>query len=375
MQDKRYLEAKRVTLVGAAVNTFLGISKCVGGILFDSHALVADGIHSLSDLFTDVMVIWASKYGSQAADASHPYGHQRFETAGTLLLALFLILAGVGIAWDSIRDIIQNTHDSPGLFALPIAVISILANEILYHYTLSVGKRIQSDLISANAWHHRSDAASSLVVVVGLIGSYLGYHSFDGIAAIVVGGMIIKMGLDYGWNSVKELVDTAAEPSTVKEVEAIINEIPGIDHIHQLRTRLMGSDVFVDVHIQVEPLISVSEGHYIAQQVHHRLVKNVSGIKDVTVHVDPEDDEIVCPSLHLPNRQEIEENYLHKWQGQFPEINSWTLHYLDGKMEITLICNQPIQKIADLKRQVEDDLRENTPIRKVTILQQVAAID
>ena len=210
-QHDRYWQAKKVTLIGAIVNALLGFIKLIGGYLFHSHALVADGVHSFSDLFTDVMVLFASKYGSLDADDTHPYGHQRIETAATLLLSLLLILAGIGIAWDSLNELITSSVTMPGWLALPVICISILANETLFHYTRHVGNRINSQLIIANAWHHRSDAASSIVVFVGLVGSLYGFVYLDAIAAIIVGIMIAKMGWNYGWNSVKELVDTAVE--------------------------------------------------------------------------------------------------------------------------------------------------------------------
>lgn len=216
-QQARYLQAKKITLIGAVVNAILGFIKLIGGLFFHSHALVADGIHSFSDLFTDLMVVFASKYGSQDADASHPYGHQRIETAATLLLALLLILAGAGIAWDSIHEIIRGSHDYPGWVTLPIALLSVFANEILFHWTYHVGKRIQSSLVIANAWHHRSDAASSIVVSLGLIGTLLGFIYLDAVAAVIVAFMIIKMGISYGWGSVKELIDTAVDSETLKK--------------------------------------------------------------------------------------------------------------------------------------------------------------
>jgi len=224
-QHYRYSQAKKVTLIGAIVNALLGLIKLIGGALFHSHALVADGAHSFSDLFTDVLVLFASKYGSLDADDTHPYGHQRIETAATLFLSLLLIVAGSGIAWDSIDELIKSEQTMPNWWSIPVICISILANEILFHYTRYIGKRINSQLILANAWHHRSDAASSLVVLAGLIGSLAGYIYLDAVAAVIVGIMIIKMGWDYGWNSVKELVDTAVEPELLTQIEQVIQNI------------------------------------------------------------------------------------------------------------------------------------------------------
>ncbi|MDX2346446.1 MAG: cation diffusion facilitator family transporter [Legionella sp.] len=344
----RYQKAKFVTLFGAVINALLGISKLLGGIWFHSSALVADGFHSLSDLFTDGMVLIASKYGSQDADDAHPYGHQRIETAATYVLALLLILTGVAIAWDALSHLRHHEHEHPGFWALPLAGLSIIANEALFWYTRHVGREIQSQLIIANAWHHRSDAASSLIVLIGLIGSLLGYPSLDGIAALLVGLLIIKMGVDYGWKSIKELVDTGVETSMLTEIENSIKNTDGVIKVHQLRTRLMGCDIFVDVHVQVNPMISVSEGHFIAQHVHHGLLKQFSNIKDVTVHIDPEDDEVTSPSLHLPNRTAIEKDLLNHWQAAFPEINACLLHYLDGKLTLDLVADLNKEKTKAL---------------------------
>lgn len=356
-QQERYEQAKKITLIGAIVNAILGFLKLIGGYLFNSHALVADGLHSFSDLITDIMVLFASKYGSQDADDSHPYGHQRIETAATLILALLLILAGAGIAWDALYELIYEQPTKPGLFSLPIALFSILANEILFHYTRYVGKRIQSALITANAWHHRSDAAASMVVSIGLIGSLCGFYYLDAFAAIIVGIMIIKMGLNYGWDSVKELVDTAVEPEKLAEIEQIIQSVDGVKKIHQLRSRLMGGDILIDVHILVSPSISVSEGHYIAQQVDRALVNHFAAVKDVTVHVDPEDDEECCPSLNLPNRQTLEEEFLLPWQAKCPDLVGWVLHYLDGKIFIDLKINGISANKSALINTIQQDLQ------------------
>ncbi|MDP3562760.1 MAG: cation diffusion facilitator family transporter [Legionellaceae bacterium] len=369
LQNERYHQAKKITLIGAAINIFLGCIKLLGGFYFHSHALVADGLHSFSDLFTDGMVLIASKYGSQDADDLHPYGHQRIETAATLLLAMLLILAGTGIAWDSLNEIIYETEQMPGLLALPIAIISIFANEILFHFTLRVGKKINSALVIANAWHHRSDAAASVVVLIGLIGSLGGYPLLDPMAAIVIGGMIIKMGINYGWNSVKELVDTGVDSSQIIQIEEIIGQVDGVQRIHQLRSRMMGKDIYIDVHILVSPLISVSEGHYIAQKVHRTLMEKMNQIKDVTVHVDPEDDELVSPSVHLPSRNSLEKLFFIKWQRDFPEIQSWLLHYLDGKIHIDiLVTTQHANQLHALEKRIQDDIIKQPDIKQVRLL-------
>ena len=368
MHHDRFRLAKKVTLIGAASNAILGFIKLVGGILFHSHALAADGIHSFSDLFTDIMVLFASKYGSQEADVAHPYGHQRIETAATLILALILILAGMGIAWDSLYEIIYKTHTMPSSLSLPIAALSILANEGMFHYTQHVGKLIRSDLIIANAWHHRSDAAASIVVLVGLIGSVAGYVYLDTLAAVIVGFMIVQMGWSYGWNSVKELVDTAVEPQIITKIEQIIVGVDGVQKIHQLRSRSMGRDIFIDVHVLVSPYISVSEGHYIAQHVHHALTEKLEHVKDVTVHIDPEDDETFSPSLHLPSRVNIENKILHRWRQEYPAIEHIVLHYLDGKLTIDVICEPKFNQWDAFVKYIQPDLRQEPQILCVRLI-------
>ncbi|MBA4696038.1 MAG: cation transporter [Legionella sp.] len=341
MQDSldRYRLAKRITLIGALSNVSLGLLKLIGGFFSHSHALVADGIHSFSDLISDLMVLLAAKYGNQEADSSHPYGHQRIETAAMLMLALLLVLAGAGIAWDAISEMLKNTPLTRGWLALSIAVLSILLNEVMFYYTYQVGKRIQSPLIEANAWHHRTDSAASLVVALGIFAAIMGFGYFDAIAAIIVGAMIIKVGVNYAWQSIKELIDTAVSPELLAKMVEIIQNVNGVEAVHQLRSRFMGKDIYIDVHILVAPYISVSEGHFIAQHVHKALMENIEGVKDVLIHVDPEDDQETCPSIHLPSRVELEKDFLKNLQKQHSFLSDWTIHYLEGKLLIDLIGN------------------------------------
>lgn len=367
MSRERYRKARFITLIGAASNVLQGIVKLVGGVLFNSDALIADGLHSFSDLLTDAMVVFASRFGSQAADEAHPYGHQRIETATTLLLSLILIVVGMGIGWHAFEEWSRHALDTPTLPALVIAVLSILLNEILFFTTLHVGKTIHSNLVKANAWHHRSDSASSIVVALGIIGSLLGHPYLDALAAMIVALLIIKMGVDYSWNSVKELIDTAVEPKAVQSIERAITKVSGVNKVHQLRTRSMGGSILVDVHILVSPFLSVSEGHYIAQHVHRVLLKKFPLIKDVTVHVDPEDDEYVQPSLHLPHRKAIEKKWLRPLQKAYPEIQSWVLHYLDGRLNIDLILETKHKTFDRLQDHCEQLVKKNPDIREIRL--------
>ena len=366
-KHNRYWQAKRVTVIGAFVNAVLGVLKLAGGFLYQSHALFADGVHSFADLFADVMVLFASKYGSLDADESHPYGHQRIETAATLGLSLFLIITGSGIAWDALEDIFFGLHSVPKWFTIPIVCISILANELSFQYTRYIGKRIKSPLILANAWHHRSDAGASVVVLLALIGSLLGFAYLDAVGATIVGIMIIKMGWDYAWNSVKELVDTAVHPELLSEIERVIKTVDGVEKIHQLRSRSMGGDVLIDVHVLVSPKISVSEGHYIAQHVHQTLLNQIESIKDVTVHIDPEDDEISSPSMHLPSRAILRNFLLKQVHIDFPQILFWNLHYLDGKIIIDIACPEDFTQWKALHERVIQALKIKNDIAEVRL--------
>jgi cation diffusion facilitator family transporter len=218
--EHRSKEIRRVTLWGVVVNLLLAIIKIVGGVIGYSHALLADGIHSLSDLASDAMVLYAAKHAGEEADDDHPYGHGRFETLATVVLGVFLILVSFGIAYDALTRLIANeTIEIPEFFTLAIAAISILSNEALYHFTNNVGIRINSQLLIANAWHHRSDAISSVVVLAGIAGAQMGVPAFDVAAAFIVALMIAKIGYDLGYQGVKELVDTGLSPEIVDQIK------------------------------------------------------------------------------------------------------------------------------------------------------------
>lgn len=334
----RYEQSKKATLFGALKNTVLGVLKVILGFTGHSHALVADGFHSFADLLTDMLVLLASHWGAQEADSNHPYGHQRIETAGSMLLAFLLILAGIVIAYEAILHFIgKQIYEDPQFYVVIVAAISALLNEILFQYTRYTAKNIKSDLLMANAWHHRSDAFSSLVVLVGVVGSVMGFFWLDSLAALIVGIMIIKMGVELAWSSISELVDTSVESDILENISQIISQTKGVQTIHQLRTRSMGGGIFVDVHILVDMRLSVSEGHYIADLVYKNLMKNIENMKDVTVHVDSEDDIVGSSCFDLPAREELfdmlKEHSDFAWEKNSSEI---ILHYLDGKVYLDI---------------------------------------
>lgn len=335
--DVRYREIRWVTLVGSALDLTLGVFKIGVGYIANSQALIADGVHSLSDLATDFMVLFAAKHGSKDADEAHPYGHGRFETLATVALGIALVAVAVGIAWDAIERLFHPEELSqPGVWALAIAGLSVVSKEWIYHYTMRLARKLKSNMLRANAWHSRSDAISSIVVMIGVGGTMAGLDYLDSVAAVIVGAMVAKIGWDLVWQSVHELVDTALDPERVELIRQEVLSVGGVRELHMLRTRQVGGEALVDVHVIVDPQLSVSEGHYIGEKVRRRLIKEVEEVADVMVHVDPEDDEKMAPSLNLPNRAWIEEQLYQRWQGLkiASNIARLTLHYLNGKIEV-----------------------------------------
>ena len=374
--SQRYKDTIRVTLIGSAVDLLLGISKIFIGFIAQSQALIADGVHSLSDLVTDVAVLYAAKHSHQEADEDHPYGHGRIETVVTVGLGLALIGVAIGIMIDATHRLFNpNTLLTPGMLALVIAVISVISKEIIYQYTMAIARRYRSNMLKANAWHSRSDAISSIIVVVGIIGSMAGLTYLDAVAAIGVGIMIAKIGWELAWHSVKELIDTGLEKDRVAAIEKSILDVDGVGTLHVLRTRQVGADALVDVHIQVEPYISVSEAHYISETVRSKLIKEIEEVVDVMVHIDPEDDEHAQESEKLPLRQEMLKKLELAWAGveEAKKIDCITMHYLQGKIEIELLLplailhNEELGTETSVKERFVKALVDVREIDKVSI--------
>ena len=335
--EARYRDIRVVTIVGAIVDLLLGAAKVVVGLAAGSQALVADGIHSFSDLATDFLVLFAAKHAHRKADVEHPYGHGRIETVATVVLGVSLVLVAIGISYDAVRRLLDpELLLHPGLLALVVALVSVISKEIIYQYTARAARRLRSKMLLANAWHSRSDAISSIVVVIGVVGTMAGFHYLDAVAAVVVALMIAKIGWDLLWKSLQELIDTALEPEQVADIRDTIMSVNGVRACHMLRTRHSGSDVLADVHILVDPALSVSEGHQIGETVRRRLIDTNEDVSDVTVHIDPEDDELVSPVDLLPLRNEILRRLGEQWQHiDFgTDIDKVVLHYLDGKVHV-----------------------------------------
>jgi len=336
----RHQKTAAITLIGAFCNLFLALVKCAAGWFGQSQALFADGIHSFSDLFTDLVVYVASKFGNVQADLDHPYGHQRIETVGTIVVAAFLLAAAVTIIVSGIKQIVAHTHHAAiSPYVLWIALLSLIINESIYHITLHIAKEIHSDILRAHAWHRRSDAATALIVLIGVVGSMLGFHLLDGISAIIIGCFILRMAWKMGRNSFDELIDRGLNQAELAEISATIQQVPGVQALHQLRTRLMGGQICADVHIIVERYISVSEGHYIGDQVLEQLKKKFPQIHDIIIHVDSENDELQHDAGQLPARRKIIARLFAAAQTlpEYQHMQLKAIHYFNKNLLLELV--------------------------------------
>lgn len=284
---QRATAATRSTWVSVVVNLCLTLLQIATGILAKSQGLIADGIHSLSDLIADFVVLVANHHSQKGADADHPYGHQRFETAASLALGALLLAVGLGMLWSAFTKLeapanIPTVH----LSALWVALGALIAKETLFRYMLAVAKRVKSSMLVANAWHARSDAASSLVVAIGIVGNLAGYPIFDPIAALIVGFMVSRMGWSFGWDALHDLMDRAVDDEEVAAIRATLLEAPGVENVHDLRTRKMGDMIVVDVHLEVDATQTVEAGHNIAVAARNRVMQRHRVINLLT-HIDP----------------------------------------------------------------------------------------
>ena len=340
--EKEKHAASRVTLIGMFLDAFLGVMKVIGGTLFHSQALVVDGIHSFTDVVSDWVVLAVMRLSRKGPDADHPYGHQRIETLGTLLLGSILIAVGAALAWENILRLLSGEDLAvPGWPVLVAAAISVGSKEWIYRYTRHVGIRIRSDLLIANAWHSRTDAFSSVVVLVSTIGAMLGFVWLDVVAAVVIAGIIIHIGWKFTWDSVKELVDTGLSEEDTRMLMNIAMETDGVRNVHELRSRRMGHDILLDVHLVVRPEISVSEGHQIGMKVVAGMREALGNILDINFHIDAENDEKYPHPTEpdLPSREQVRE-YLQNGLGELPHHSKLRLHYLKNQVHLELFLDE-----------------------------------
>lgn len=280
----------KVTIVGVFWNIILVIIKLYAGFIGRSQALIADGVHSLSDLFSDLIVMLGLKWGRKEEDSDHPFGHGRIETLSGMIIGITLLLVGVGIVYDSINRLYEHEKSTPTLFAIGVAAVSIIIKEALYWYTLKVGRKMKSSVIIANAWHHRSDALSSVAVLIGVAGAYLhpDWVLADVLAALFVTFFIVKVGWQMIWNGIKEIIDTAPSKEVVQRIIETAFKIEGVRQVHDTRARFHGGQILVEMHIVVDPNISVFDGHEISAAVKYAVLDEIDEVQRVIIHVDPE---------------------------------------------------------------------------------------
>ena len=371
-RDLSEKHALKVTLLGLAANLILALAKGFIGIIANSSALIADAGHSVSDLLSDGITLWAVRMSSIPKDKNHPYGHGKFETVGTFIISILLVFTGIGVAGH-----VFNRMDAtvvPGTIALWMAGIAIIVKEALFHVTRMVGRRTGSRVLMANAWHHRSDAISSVAALLGIAGAQLGIPLMDPIAGMLVAGLIIKTGIDIGYESIRELTDETVEEDVISELGKIMSGIEGVDHYHEMRARRMGPHLLVDLHIQVDSMMSISAAHQVAERVRLEILEKLPAVNEVLVHVDAEDDHVgdegseLLQDIVLMRPQGEIENDVKKVLAEIPEIQGIThiyCHYLNQKLtvQVNILLDAEMrirdaQKIASAARRKIEQIKD-----------------
>ncbi|PTB18008.1 cation-efflux pump [Trinickia symbiotica] len=353
--------ARRSTLASVAVNIVLMSLQIVIGFVAHSQALVADGVHSLADLVSDFIVLIANRASGEKPDADHNYGHARYETVASLFLGALLIAVGVGMLWRA-GTRIANLGDIPPVHvsALAVAALVLVSKEGLFRYMLREAQRVRSAMLIANAWHARSDAASSLVVAIGIIGSLAGVRLLDPIAAAIVGFLVARMGWTFGWNSLQDLSDRALDETTASDIRKLLASTPGVLDVHELRTRKMGDFALVDAHILVDPMISVSEGHYIAESARTRVMTD-KRVLDALIHVDPENDAVTHPPARMPTRAAVAALVDAELAKQGLRAVGYNVHYLSTGLDVDIT----LAADASADREHDDDLAKRIDLSEL----------
>ncbi|MBU9377757.1 cation diffusion facilitator family transporter [Burkholderia multivorans] len=330
----KHAVARKSTFVSIVLNVVLATFQIAVGVIAHSQALIADGVHSISDLISDFVVLVANRHSGAVPDADHNYGHSRYETVASLFLGVILIAVGIGMLWRGGERLVHLETIPPVHFsALLVALTVLVSKEALFRYMLREARRVRSAMLVANAWHARSDAASSLVVAIGIVGSLFGFRLLDPIAAAIVGFMVARMGWTFGYDALQDLSDRALSLAETAEIRALLAATPGVRDVHDLRTRKMGDAALVDAHILVDPMISVSEGHYIAETARARVLADPR-VLDALIHVDPENDAARRPALALPPRDEIATRLDAALAQRGLRATAINLHYLSTGLEI-----------------------------------------
>ncbi len=278
---------KKTSLISIIINIILCLFKLAAGILGNSKAMIADGIHTLSDILATFVVYLGLRISYKEADENHPYGHEKYEPVFTKIVSIILVITGFFIGYESIISLIKGNIKMPGKIALIAAFISIVVKEGMYWYTIKIAKKIKSISLEADAWHHRSDAFSSLGTFAGILGARMGLVILDPIAGIIVSILILKVGVEFYMKAIKQLVDEAADENTIEKIKDLTYSLEGVKGIKTLKTRVFGNRLYVDIDVLVDGTLSVEEGHDIAENVHDSIESNIEDVKHCMVHIEP----------------------------------------------------------------------------------------
>lgn len=380
----------KVIFVGAVGNIVLSAIKFVGGVLGGSPALLNDAFHSLSDLATDGVALLTYKIGRMPRDPNHPYGHGKAESIGASFIGLCIVLAGISLAWVSWEFLQQPAGSGQSLaeifsglsplsvgkttleIAAGFAFLSIVINEGLYRYTRRVGEQEKSPTLIANAWHHRSDAMSSVAALIGIGGAIAGIPLMDPLAGIVVALMIAKSGVDIIRDAVSDLMDTAIEDEELDAIIEAAKEIPGVINLHDVRSRRVGGEVLIDLHALVDPECSVTEGHHIGENIRKRLIHKFSNVEDILVHIDTEEPdgiEPVYPTDSLELRR-LAAAALEPFSDRLTPIRL-RLHFHNGEVLVEVVLKPDLDLPADqytsLSKEVQETLQAIEEIKNARV--------
>ena len=284
--------AMRISFVSIVTNVILSLLKALAGVLAHSGAMISDAIHSASDVFSTIVVVIGVKISGKESDKEHPYGHERMECVAAIILATILAITGLGIGWSAVTKIAGGHYDQleiPGVLALAAAILSIVVKEAMFWYTRAGAKRIDSGALMADAWHHRSDALSSVGALIGIGGARLGFPILDPIASVVICIFIEKAALDIFMDAVDKMVDKACDEEMEAKMRACVEEQDGVLGVDLLRTRTFGNKVYVDIEICADGDKTLREAHTIAENVHDSVEREFSKVKHIMVHVNPEE--------------------------------------------------------------------------------------
>ena len=340
---------RRAAWAGVWLNCPLALAKIGGGYLAHSQALIADGVHSLSDLASDAAVLWARGHSHRPPDDEHPFGHGRFETLATLAVAAMLALAAVGIVIDAGLRVIEPPEATPGMLALWVAAGSILFKEALFHYTSAVARRTGSAMMLANAWHHRSDAISSVVALVGIAMAMAGWPWMDALAAAVIALMLARIAWGFGRPAVAELVDAAPDTEMAEAVSAALAATPGVRDVHDLRLRQSGGAAQADVHLGLDPDLTLSEAHRLCEAARARVLAKVPAVDEIVIHPEPHGHADGFGAHRAALRPAVRETVVACLDGLMPESAITALHldYRNNGIRATVVFDLAVPEGTD----------------------------